>query len=621
MKSNISPFEVSAENPDWQQPLVFGKGMLPWQQDAFKGVRGARFSFIVAFMGSGKSYVQLTLGADEIIKSKARQKQLVIVPQSHIHAGFIDETLHIGAKVVKWEVLPEHIFLSEFGARVMDRLKEWLLTPGEELFGEHGASYKHVKGTTAVTSHSALGKLWQSLTPRERAKAVKYLTLRVDEAHHINNILDTHEEGMSKKEMKDAEAEANNLSAVCSYILKSADETAHLSLTTATPFRGDQDDILKKSARGKFKTYHLPFFDHWRSLGIKSFNLEYLLYKKDPVQMCYDRIVAEPNERHMVVVPMSGHKWREKKGTSQKSLNRLLRILNKAFPGQVLDLVTEETQKENISKLRDEPRQPGEKESKIHVVVTCMLGREGTDWCPCSRLHNLSCEASITLAVQTLGRPFRRFAPIKQGVRCFNYVAEFEPVDENSSVKEILSHRTNALLTCMIFDEGFHPILLPKVPGQSGRKGETLQAAVERRGVDYHEFKAALIEELEGSEDYNLERRTSGSVLESIENVLDDFGIKQDRERIAQGANLVYARGWLSTHKRQATEMQANGIDVRFLLACGYDKLVETISPVDRSIVFTGEFAERDLRELRKVFEGNFYEKLAQVAAVLKGAA
>lgn len=119
MSSQISPFQVTANNPDWQQAAaVLGHGLLPWQKDAFDTLKGARFSFAVAFMGSGKSYVQLTLGADEIIKSKYKQKQLIIVPQSHIHAGFVKETLHLNKRMIKWTVLEEHKFLSEFGKDV-----------------------------------------------------------------------------------------------------------------------------------------------------------------------------------------------------------------------------------------------------------------------------------------------------------------------------------------------------------------------------------------------------------------------------------------------------------------------------------------------------------------------
>ena len=40
--------------------------------------------------------------------------------------------------------------------------------------------------------------------------------------------------------------------------------------------------------------------------------------------------------------------------------------------------------------------------------VACRLFDEGTDWVPCTRLHNTdACEKSVTLAVQRFFRPLR----------------------------------------------------------------------------------------------------------------------------------------------------------------------------------------------------------------------
>jgi superfamily II DNA or RNA helicase len=606
-----SPFQVSATNPDWQQVQVFGDGLLPWQIDAVKAVGGSRFSFVIAFMGSGKSFVQLTLGAQEIAKSNYTQKQLIIVPQSHIYAGFVKEIIYLGNKKIEWEVIQEHRFLSEFGGDVTNRLKTWLLTPGDKLFKAASGTPKHLKGLTAVTSHSALGLVWKKLSTTEKKRAIHNLTLRVDEAHHLNGISDVKEEGLTIREKKDSIVEANNLGTVCSYIMKSSDETAHLGLTTATPFRGDHDDILTKAAKAKFKVYHLPFFDHWKSLGIKNFNLEFLLYKNNPIKMCIDRILAEPNEYHMVIVPSTTRKWREG-GHEHKEL---LTKLERKFPGQVLDLVTKSTQAANKKILIAEPRRPSDGEPKIRVVVTCMVGREGTDWVPCSRLHNLSVESTITLAVQTLGRPFRRRKG-KTGVICYNYVEEFVTPKEVGSVKDVLSNRTNALLTCMMFDEGFHPILLPVLPGDKRkRKDNTFKSFLDEIGIDYEELKDRLIE-FDTDPDNPVDVRTAESVRAAIEDIMDEFGVEvEDSHSFYSGSVRMLAGLWKIGHQKTIADMKAKGIDVSFLLEQGYDKLVEYMNPTDRSIMFTGKFAERDLLELRDMFRETFDERLEDIAS------
>lgn len=619
MEKHFVPFQLSAKNENWDNNQVFGKGALPWQQNAFDALRDSRFSFCVAFMGSGKSYVQLMLASDEIIKSKFSQKQLIIVPQSHIADGFVGKTVYVQGKPINWEVLQEHQFISDKVDAVKMRLRDWLLTPGHELFAVSKGKRSHLKGVTAVTSHAALALVWKMLTAPEKKRAVHNLTLRVDEAHHLNNIMALHEHSLSVQDIKDTEQEANNLSQVCSYIVKSTDETAHLCLTTATPFRGDQDDILEKGAKAKFKVYYLPFFDHWASLGIKNFGLEYLVYKGTPVKMCLDRIASEPDERHMVIIPSSTRKWRAA-GTEHQEL---LKKLNKMFPGEVVDLVDPNptVRKESKLRLHAEPRTPQEGESKIRVVVTCMVGREGTDWCPCSRLHNLAVESSITLAVQTLGRPFRRFSPLKTEVNCFNYVPEFENPDEAGSVKDVLSHRTNALLTCMIFDEGFAPILLPKIPGVSSRGKDnkiSLRDAVEAQGVNYEQFKLALINAVEANEDLTIGSRNPAATSEVIRTALEDLGITGNFEAIYAGANRFLARSWFVGHNDTATEMGVRGIDVSFLLEQGYDKLIEFVDDNDKSVVFTGAFSERDLIELKNMFNESFDERVSRIFSAVK---
>lgn len=607
-KSGIQALKVCGCNPNYRDAKFIVpakqevKSLRWWQVEAFEKLKDKPLNLTVAFCGSGKSVLQVALAIYEIEVSGWTQKQLIIVPQQHISGGFIGDenrdyiTLELNGKVYDWRV--EHNFCGDINS-VLNALRNWLLADAEEL-GRQFKGGTLVTGLTAVASHHALGLVWNTFTDAEKAKAAHKLTLRADEAHHISGVYDVLDSDYSPAEMIAIEEERTNLGDVCAFLMNSKDKTIGISLATATPYRGDKGIILDKKASKRFTTYYLDWLEHFNTLGIENFDLEYEEYKDNPIKSVVAKIKSEPKEKHMVVIPSSGTKWR-KEGT--KELHDLLNALYKVVPKErVLDLVTPSTQDFNKRRLLREPKNANGGKSMFDVVVTCMLGREGTDWCPCSRLHNTSCESSVTLAVQTLGRPFRRFEG-KTKVCIRHYVPQFVVPKKGMTKRELLTDRTNALLVCMQLDEMMHPIMIPAIKEKrnassgSGSKHASRISLAEVFGCRYQEFKSQLIEEIEC-----LREKDTEQLDMVIDDLLYSYKVDDEDGYVKDGVRAIVLR-------ILSSQLKNEGVDVDFIRKEGFDRIVEKHIDKDTSIFF-GSYNKKDWATIRSILRRTFDEQL-----------
>lgn len=590
--------KVRGHNPKWDDPQYIvppnetvrkiGAYGRTWQLEAFQKCRRKPYTFLAAFCGSGKSVVQVALAIDDVIESGYTQKQLVVVPQSHIAGGFVygstADYLHIEieGKVYEWHVV--HNFCDAGNTQVLAKLKKWLLTPAAKLAKQCEDGY--ITGINAVCSHQALCVLWRQLTDAEKLQAATNLTIRVDEAHHIK--------GVSSVECAEGEEVviANHLGEICRFMIDNEAKRARLSLATATPFRGDRNMIVSREVAKKFETYYLNWNSHFKTLGIEHFNLLFEEYESDPIDAVISQIIldiaAGLKERYFIVVPPTTHKWRR---LGNEHL-RLMAELEKIFPkSEICDLVTPATQNKYKKLLLQEPKDGSEKQPRFSVVVTCMLGREGTDWCPCTRVLNTAVEGSITWAVQTLGRVFRRFSGKKQ-VMVIYYVPKFESLSEDISKRELLNDRVTALLICMQLCEMFHPIMMPKIPTSQNERetpsdstendysdagGYSLDEAL---GLNFQKIKHQLLSEIE-----LVRVKNEANVSAVIEEILavyeaDITSRGFDVEHVKEGLKVLVLRA-LSPKLRDL------GIDVRFMRTeYNFDTLIEAYNLADKSIFF-----------------------------------
>ena len=471
-----------------------------WQIKAIQIGRTAKNFLCQAPGGSGKSLVQVILAQADI--EACGNKQLILVPQNHIHHTFVDEdeiTFRIPAsdQVSHWRVDLNLCLNAD-----CKRLKRWLLSdpaPGR---------------LAAISSHRAMVLVWQKLNKGEKRRALRRITFRIDEAHHLSHVF--HDADLELYHVRDQQTildDATALGNVVNYILRVNDPTVKLHLTTATFFRGDNKTILSKAFRREFAHYSLPWDEHFETLGISDLRFDFITYDGDPINLVLEAIRQEPNEHHLIIIPSLTRRFRTK-----ETISRIMSGLLKLFPKtEILDQVTQKTQAAHKALLMKQPK-------TFKVVVACRLFDEGTDWVPCNRMHNTDAgEDSVTLAVQRFFRPLRMDKD-KRNVTIVNYVRTFSPELEREEQREILSDRFNTLLACIVTQGELVPTFIKlKKPTTEGRNRKRLQ---ELYGDDY----PILLEDLlKGYE--RLPEKTSEAVEELAEKLLKEYGCPDEVER------------------------------------------------------------------------------------------
>lgn len=578
------------------------KKLTMWQPRAFKLVRDERFSVIQAFCGSGKTVLQIALAIYDIITSGFTQKQLIAVPCNHIGNGFAKERIKIGKRIFDW--LPSANF-TEHSLAKTEALKRWVLATPKQLKSRRKSFL--INGLGAVCSQKALVLVWngrpgfRGLTKSEKRRAIRNLTLRVDEAHHIKQSGTDPaliENELTAEQLAVAKEEANGLGKIIDYITSSEEETVKLCFTTATFFRGDSCPIILEKARKQFAFFHLDWLEHWLTLGISKLTFEYVEYDKDPIGLILEIIRKNPRRRFLVIVPPRGHKWRVKGRIGEARVRRLAQELKKL--GSVCDLVvrpglTWSQQKANKRLLLEEPKDTSRK-PKFDIVLSCNLVREGTDWVPCDFILNAAVESSPTVAVQTLGRPFRRYK-VKKEVTICTLVKKFVvPKDSSLRPREILSDRTNMLLVLTMLHDMAYPtkLYLPtakKKSGPSGPKTSTLEAIY---GQHYHKILRELFESFEMLVD-----KTEKSIDIVIESIMDKYPTHDEHRKIVPDALKVR----LLRHFKPPSIRCF--VDQTYLRRNGFDKIVQ-----GKSLYF-GELSKKDLRDAYTLIRGgysDFYE-------------
>ena len=622
----ISPkkngLRVDGQNPEWNDPkyiivpnpdgVVLGAGGRDWQPEAYEQLKDSRNAFIAAFCGAGKTVVLIGLGVHDVVASNYTQRQLIVVPQSHIHKGFVADgdlnyiPIIVDGEKYEWKVNDN--FCDINSKDVLNNLKKWMLTDGKTLAGKHTDHL--IMGLNCVASHMALDLVWKSLTPKEKERAVDHLTLRLDEGHHISGVYDIRENeengGLSDIQKKMLDDIRTGLGDVVHFMYNSENETAKICTATATPYRGDRGIILSNTVQDNFDIYYLDWIEHFKTLGIEEFYLEYEEYVGDPIKQVIAKIASEPNEKHMVIVPSKGQKWRVHGPEYHQLLNEIYKVVPKE---RVLDLVTPNTQDRNKALLLEEPSTAKGRKSKFDVVVTCMLGREGTDWCPCSREHNTAPEGSMTLAIQTIGRPFRRFEG-KTEVRIHYYIPQFKHPEEGMTKREILSDRTNSILLCMQLDEMGNPIIIPLIPDGTPKndksKGDDKESTSlsEVFGDQYHKMKTDLMEEIAF-----MEKGSEENINGIIDCILAEYEVNENLENIKKAILELVHREII----RANPQLKDLGIDVKFLRENGFDKISE-----DHNIknIYFGNYNKKDWKVIRGIAKRFFQENVAKIKEI-----
>lgn len=572
-----------------------------WQAEAVEYFQKANKpnTFVVAPCGSGKSKLQVFLATKEIIDTNYKQKQVIVVPQGHIGQSFVGDSkafmkVKINGKEYIW--LVENNFC-ELSREKLNKLKKFLLSDSfPRIEGRVGA-------TVCVTTHHALAAIWKKLNKHEKSKAIQNTSFRFDESHRVKGIVseeafveDEYEEENERTEEKKL---SNQLGAIGTYIMNApAKSKSSLHLMTATPYRGDRESIIVQEMRNKMAVYTLSFYDNFIKLGIKRFLLGFWSYTgNNPANAIVENIMQEPDKKHLIIVPRTLTGWRTNNEDWKIILNKLIKAGFKK--DRILDLVTEETQKINKKLLLAEPKTKCE-DSKYDIIISCMLTREGTDWCPADRLHNTCVERSPTQLIQTAGRVFRRFEGKKE-VSLKYYVGNLHNIkDKKVTIREILSDRHNCILLLMSFDDEMSNLLLPVIPKGNQEKNRKVSSqelfphGVNKEILDRFIARLGFIES-------PTEKQIDDILLELHEEYKDMQSDSYEPillEDFQAYFKTLYARRIMANNAKMndaETIRRIQGINIEFIRTKGkFDKIIKSCD--GKNIFFSATDTEEDIK-------------------------
>lgn len=625
-KTGLSfPLRKSGKKPELSPPAKLKRREKPmsarifryWQDRAFNQLFKSNLFLIKAFCGSGKTTLSVALALYDVIKNL--RKQIFIVPQSHIGDGFaISGKFKVpGLGVVN--LCSANNFCENSPSKV-EMLVNFMLRPAK--FSSFDLDDEMVVDGVegmVVCTHSAFNTAMKKIIAEGNFDlATKNTAFYIDEAHHVKG-------GQTKEDDEEAE-DYNQLGKILYKIIASADvNNSRVGLTTATFFRGDQGIIVSSEYLNKFDRYELDFLSHFATLGIEQVFINFEEYEDDPIKQIVENIRKEIHtERHLLVVPYKNGKWRKDSDPRLEILVAKLRemVIEEGLnPDEaILDLVPESTQYNHKSILLKEPKERYDEEnnSKIKIVITCMLGREGTDWCPCSRLHNASIElGSPTLAVQTLGRLFRKFEG-KDNVGIIYYIKKFKDLKNADSKREFLMDRINAMLVLMIIDDLLNPIILPEIPTSSvkGAKSTKSKSKSASKGIklsdvfgdNFESVKRKILDSI--SIQANFDEKTVNHIIDSVlaEYGFDEVikvqtadGVKHaDRDDVFAGLKLFLLRA-------RSEILRSKSIDISIIRKRGFDKLIEDAGA--NGNFWLGVFTSKTFVEFKELIGNIFWNR------------
>lgn len=527
-----------------------------WQHQFAEGIVSTWRSKVVAPTGSGKTIV-MQIAA--FLANKQGRKCLIVVPQCHIASPFLSTDLRIGEDVHRFRIQKEHVFLgsgeSAIGGRALitnsysRRLAEWLKSKSQE---------------TAITSTATLVRLLGSATdlPLDDVLFIQ------DEAHHISGVM-LDGEDCSAEEARAYIEEGTHLGDFYEHLLK--ETAAGICIVSATHFRGDKFPIFLEKASSSFTAFVRPWADHWGWLELEAFNYDCVGYSESEIiRTLVDLILSEPEERHIVCVPADTHRFRKNNpGWVQEFLSELGRSGVRA-----LDLVTIAGREARKRQLFDDNKAYKRgKCTEFDVVVACNMMREGTDWVPATRIHDLAPSSSQLRTTQTIGRLMRK-GPTKRDV---SYRAYFRNLNKNADKEEVREHvadRANVALATMVMADSFFTYS----PGLDSARGGSAQESIHTKmarvfGDDSERMIERLTAALQANtENGNITDRTINLALSVLgcENLADPYEAMKALKSMA----LKLRRFAESAEISPRLELVGTGLDPSSLRGAGFDYTV-----------------------------------------------
>jgi hypothetical protein len=581
---NWSHLEKCAPVLSDDTPKELGYGNRGYQIEQYLWSEGKGRTITTSPTGSGKSLMQVINAAREIKESDYGQRQVFGVPQLNIGRGFSKhKKIVVDGEIYDFEIEADCCVDSE---NPVQKIKKFLL--GRVRVNECRKN-KVIGGCTAVVSYASLLSAFNSMTEAEKKRVIKRTTFRFDEVHHILGV----EEGCAN--------ERNRLGELCKFLL---DNGAKVHLTTATFFRGDRGVILGKKYMDQFETFRVPFLVYFEALCLRSFHNEFVSYKdaEHLKKEILSSVKSEKENRAIIIVPSKGHGFFKdtNKNVWTKSLVKELKTIYGS--GQVLDLVSPETQAKDKKRLISE-------DQDFSVIVTCAIGREGTDWPMCSRVYNTVLDKNVLQPVQKMGRALRPHDG-KKDAKMINYVRHFDGWDAKpETIRQCLSDRFNAIVVASILDDMFHQILMPTIPqGKSGKKQVSLEDVY---GEKRHDLVIDLVKQVAAIPE---DSQSGESIDKVIDKIIEKFKGEMMEEVSHSEIKIRLRKEVARRYSPKDPSLRIKGVKVDFVRKEGWDKVVKS-KIVSRSL-FNGEANLKEMKSLRDFFEKENRLILDEVIAV-----
>lgn len=565
-----------------------GYGGREYQTRRHKELLGKKRTITIAPTGSGKSLMQVFDASVEIIQSDYAQRQIFIVPQVNIGNGFTQNKhsrLSIDNDVYDWEITENCLD----GENTVGRMRNFLLKKSYPLCKPYRVQ-KVLGGITAICTYQAFLAAFNSMTNAEKKRAIKNASFRIDEMHHIS--------GVSDQEA----AEMNRMGEFMKFLL---DHDGSTHLTTATCFRGNRHAIIQGSYYDLFNVFRIQFLEHWETLGLKEIHQNYAAYKDgtDLMKQIVKSVSKEMSESHLIIVPSDGTKF-FKKSNKLQWVKKLVHQLGELFGTEdVLDLVTPERQSRDKILFISE-------QQKFKVVVTCAIGKEGSDWPPCSRIHNTVLDQSVLSAVQKFGRGLRQHNG-KTNVVMTNYIEHFGKWDQKPEViRKKLSDRFNCVVAASMWDDQCYPIMFQALPSDPEDKNEKPKFIVledlygDKRNQVIDQLMRMVLAVPKSSCTAEVIDQIIDEVIESFEeDMLVDVDTDVLRDRLRKEV--------LRRQNPENPTFRFDGMIIDFIRENGWDKVVK--KNIAGKSVFVGKANTKELMELQRFFTDEWVPMFEEV--------
>lgn len=568
-------------------PKELGYGGRAYQVRRHNQLKGKRLTITIAPTGSGKSLMQVFDAAIEILESNYKQKQVFIVNMLNIGNGFTEnkhKSLKINGKDYDWLITENCLD----GPDTVRRIKEFLLKKKHPLCKPY-KEQNVIGGITAIVSYDAFLAAWKQMTPSEKKFAIKKTSFRVDEIHHISGVSDNES------------YELNRMGSFFKYLLKHKNVDAHL--TTATFFRSNRNPIFDGKYYKRFSIYRIQFLEHWENLGLRELHQNYAAYKdgQDLMNQILEEISAE-KQPSLIIVPSAGHKF-FKKSNKLEWVKDIVTKLGKIYgPEKVLDLVSPNRQSKDKEKFISETQD-------FMVVVTCAIGKEGSDWPACSRIFNTVLDQAVLSALQKLGRGLRSY-PGKTDVKMTNYMEHFGKWDdEPEKVRKKLSDRFNCVIVQSMLDDEFYPIFsslpIDKNDPNSVPKFVTLTEIFGEKRNDVIKELLEVVSAIPNDE------RTGETIDEAIEQVMESFSEDMLEEVDLEELKKRLRKELVRRMNPNDPNLKLDGVIVDFIRKNGWDKVVR--ESIAYGSPFVGKANTKDLKELQNYLMNDWMVKYNEV--------